>query len=87
VSAEMGACSVCGQTKRLSPKGNVYTHPNPEVGGECEGSRKPEAPLVPEDVVLAAVEEFRASLRVKRRKGFWGRLWDRLRGRRDVLDD
>ena len=86
MSAKMGECSVCGLTKRLSPKGLVYVHPD-GLGGECEGSRKPEAPLVPEDVVLAAVEEFRASLRVKRRRGFWGRLWDRLRGRRDVLDD
>ena len=83
MSAEMGACSVCGQTKRLSPKGNVYTHPNPEVGGECDGSRKPVAPLVSEDVVMAAVEEFRASLRVKPKRS----LWSRLLRRRDVLDD
>lgn len=86
MSAKMGECSVCGQTKRLSPKGNVYTHPD-GLGDECEGSRKPVAPLVPEDVVLAAVEEFRVSLRVKRKRGLLRRLWDRLTRRRDPLDD
>jgi len=40
LSAPMGKCSVCGQRRRLTPKGLIYTH---TLFGECEGSRKPPA--------------------------------------------
>lgn len=81
MSAEMGVCSVCELTKRLSLKGLVYTHPNPLLPGEeCEGSRKPVKTIeVPEDVVLAAVEEFRASLRAPVKKTWRQRIKDRFK--------
>jgi hypothetical protein len=84
----MGVCSGCGLKKRLTSKGLVYTHKNPLLpGSDCEGSRKPVQALVPMETVLAAVEEFRASIQPTGKRTLRQRLRDRFKRMADKLDD
>jgi hypothetical protein len=97
VSAEMGECSGCGASKRLSTRGLVYTHDNADTGVECEGSRKPvnsivsfinnEADKPTSEEFLKAVDEFRESLRSTKKRTWRQRLRDRFRRAADRMDD
>lgn len=65
MSDEKRPCSVCKEDKRVTKTGLVYKH------GACEGGGKEPGPTMAEDIaqniredaLLAAVDEFRESLR------------------------
>ncbi len=80
MKAEMGTCSRCGHTKRLTPDGLIYLHDN------CKGSRKPSREMLEKKVFDDLLESQKAEpVNVESLWDGVKALWGPLHGDEGVL--